>query len=59
MNPHPISFLDDLLLLVCMPSFFLYVAFSSLPALDFKDSSLYGNLVSSILLVIQGLSHIS
>ena len=23
-NPNPISFLDDLLLIICMPSFFLY-----------------------------------
>ena len=30
-NPHPISMLDDLLLFICIPSFFLYTFFNLAP----------------------------
>ena len=31
MNPNPISMLDDLLLFICIPSFFLYTFFNLAP----------------------------
>ena len=36
-NSHPISFLDDLLLFVCMPAFFLYGILILAPALFPKE----------------------
>ena len=30
-NPHPISMLDDLLLFICIPSFFLHTFFNLAP----------------------------
>jgi hypothetical protein len=48
-NPHPISFLDDLLLFICVPSFFLYCMFSTLPGL--AEENFVGNLLTNLLLV--------
>ena len=33
-NPHPISFLDDLLLLICLPAFFLFCVFCAWSGID-------------------------
>lgn len=50
-NPNPISFLDDLLLLICIPSFFMFFSCSILPALTFEDSYQTGNLIANVLMV--------
>ena len=36
-NADPISQLDDLLLFVCIPSFFLYGIFSAVPAIAYSN----------------------
>ena len=36
-NAHPVSQLDDLLLFVCIPSFFLYGIFSIVPAMAYSN----------------------
>ena len=37
-NPHPISFLDDLLLLICLPAFFLFCVLGAIAGIsgDYK-----------------------
>ncbi|XP_071452896.1 proton channel OtopLc-like [Hetaerina americana] len=49
-NHHPVSFLDDLLLFLCIPAFFLYAIFSIVPAVE-KTS--YLSITNTILQVIQ------
>ena len=36
-NPNPISFLDDLLLLICIPSYFLYGLLNIISGVDGDD----------------------
>ena len=48
-NPHPISFLDDLLLFVCIPSFFLYALINIMPV--FQDIDLLPTVFTNVLMV--------
>ena len=52
-NIHPISFLDDLLLFVCMPAFFLYGILILVPALfpAHGDTSTIADITVPIVLV--------
>ena len=38
-NPHPISFLDDLLLLICLPAFFLFCVLGAIAGMEGYDKS--------------------
>ncbi|KAG8222680.1 hypothetical protein J437_LFUL015877 [Ladona fulva] len=49
-NHHPVSLLDDLLLFLCIPAFFLYAIFSIVPAVE-KTS--YLSIINTVLQVIQ------
>ncbi|XP_044729577.1 proton channel OtopLc-like [Chrysoperla carnea] len=49
-NPHPISLLDDLLLFICIPAFFLYAIFSIVPAVRAGNMI---NIVNIMLNVLQ------
>ena len=49
-NPHPINFLDDLLLFICIPSFFMYCLFSAIPGLA-DGSSFTGNVITNTFMV--------
>jgi len=51
-NPNPISFLDDLLLIVCLPSSFSYCILSILPSLT-EDYSDPGNVMTQICTMVQ------
>ena len=33
-NPNPVSFLDDLLLIICLPAFFIYSMLTIVAAID-------------------------
>ena len=46
-NQHPISLLDDLLLFICIPAFFLYAIFSVVPAV------LTNNPLSIVITILQ------
>lgn len=46
-NYHPHSLLDDLLLFICIPAFFVNTIFSMVPAVE------YGNAISIILILLQ------
>ena len=37
LNPHPISLLDDLLLLICLPAFFIYCLLNCISAISGHD----------------------
>ena len=50
-NPHPISMLDDLLLFICIPSFFLYTFFKIAPELSGYMTPRPETLFSTILVV--------
>ncbi len=50
-NPHPINFLDDLLLFICIPSFFMYCLFSAMPVMADENTGFAGNIVTNTLLV--------
>ena len=54
-NPEPISFLDDMLLLMCLPSFFLYslVALGPSIYLEFESELFVVNLLTLIQVLIQ------
>ena len=55
-NPDPISFLDDLLLFFCLPSFFLYSAICFAPLLldsDFELDFFFRNLLMLVQVLIQ------
>ena len=55
-NPNPISFLDDLLLFFCLPSFFLYSAICFAPLLldsDFEVDFFFRNLLMLVQVLIQ------
>jgi hypothetical protein len=49
-NPHPISFLDDLLLFICLPSFFLYF-FVNIFAASSAEENVAGMILSNSLMV--------
>ena len=51
MNPHPISMLDDLLLFICIPSFFLYTIFKMGPQFSGYTSVQPDQLISTVLVV--------
>ena len=51
-NPQPVSLLDDLLLFLCIPCFFLYGIFSIVPAMTYSN---YMSLFVSILQVFHNL----
>ena len=46
-NPNPISFLDDLLLIICIPSFFLYGTLNIISGFDgsFLESTVSTNVL--------------
>lgn len=46
-NPNPVSLLDDLLLFMCIPCFFLYGIFSIVPAMA------YSNYMAIIVIILQ------
>ncbi len=48
-NPHPISMLDDLLLYICIPSFFFYAIVHILPIVG--DSEQWTDIASDVLMV--------
>ena len=50
-NPHPISMLDDLLLFICIPSFFLYTFFKIAPEASGYMTARPETLFSTILVV--------
>ena len=54
-NPHPISFLDDMLLFCCMPSFFLYAYFCLGPSLflAFDAEFFFRNLLIILQVLVQ------
>ena len=55
-NPNPISFLDDLLLFFCLPSFFLYAAICFAPLLldsKFEVDFFFRNLLMLVQVLIQ------
>ena len=55
-NPNPISFLDDLLLFCCLPSFFLYTAVCLSPTLlngQFEAGFFFRNLLILVQVLIQ------
>jgi hypothetical protein len=37
LNPHPISLLDDLLLLICLPAFFIYCLLNCISGISGQD----------------------
>ncbi|XP_065335323.1 proton channel OtopLc-like isoform X2 [Cloeon dipterum] len=49
-NKHAVSLLDDLLLFICIPAFFLYAIFSIMPAVHSKS---YISIATTVLQVIQ------
>ncbi|GLH13980.1 Proton channel OtopLc, partial [Gryllus bimaculatus] len=49
-NKHPISLLDDLLLFICIPAFFLYAIFSIVPAVQRSN---FLSLTTILLQVVQ------
>ncbi|TRY73189.1 hypothetical protein TCAL_00941, partial [Tigriopus californicus] len=51
-NPNAVSFLDDLLLVICIPSFFLYFMVSLLPIFEGSNTS-YGTLLTNVFMIIQ------
>ncbi len=51
-NPHPISLLDDLLLYMCIPSFFLYAVVHMLPMVTDSRGN-WADLLCDVLLVLQ------
>ena len=51
MNPHPISMLDDLLLFICIPSFFLYTFFKIAPEASGYMTACPETLLSTVLVV--------
>ena len=57
-NIHPISFLDDLLLFICMPAFFLYGILILVPALfpAYEDQPTAADVMVPIVLVSGGLT---
>jgi len=50
-NPNPISFLDDLLLLLCVPMFFFYAVVHMAPMI--KEDDNWTDLLTDILMVVQ------
>jgi hypothetical protein len=52
-NPHPISFLDDLLLFICVPSYFLYAIVHIAPIISADDSAKAADMLSDLLMVVQ------
>ena len=53
-NPNPISFLDDLLLFFCLPSFFMYFIVWSAPLVSEPDiSSWIANIMTMVQIFIQ------
>jgi len=50
-NPHPISFLDDLLLFICVPCFFFYAIVHMAPIVKMDDN--VADMLSDILMVTQ------
>ena len=54
-NPHPVSFLDDLLLFFCLPSFFLYAFICLGPSIayEFEAVFFFRNLLILIQVLIQ------
>ena len=46
-NPNPISFLDDLLLIICLPSSFLYGILCILPSVT-SDYGEAGNVMTQV-----------
>ena len=50
-NPHPISFLDDLLLLICLPAFFLYCFLGAYSGMDGKDTKYKSYIAANLLTV--------
>ena len=50
-NPHPISMLDDLLLFICIPSFFLYTFFKIAPEASGYMTARPETLLSTVLVV--------
>ena len=50
-NPHPISFLDDLLLLICLPAFFLYCVLGAYSGMDGKDTKYKSYIAANLLTV--------
>ena len=50
-NPHPISMLDDLLLFICIPSFFLYTFLKMAPEFSGFEPVNAGKWISTILVV--------
>ena len=49
-NPNPISFLDDMLLIVCIPSSFFYCILSILPSI-YDEAYNPGNVITQICMV--------
>ena len=54
-NPHPISFLDDMLLFFCMPSFFLYAIICLGPSvfIEFEAEFFVRNLLILLQVLVQ------
>ena len=54
-NPHPISFLDDMLLFFCLPSFFLYAFICLGPSVfySFEPEFFFRNLLIIIQVLLQ------
>ena len=54
-NPHPISFLDDMLLFLCLPSFFLYAFICFGPSIfyEFEPDFFFRNLLILIQILVQ------
>ena len=54
-NPHPISFLDDMLLFLCLPSFFLYAFICFGPSIfyEFEPDFFFRNLLILIQVLVQ------
>jgi hypothetical protein len=50
-NPNPISFLDDMLLFICLPSFFLYGIFNMIAAIGYETTELRGSFGTNLLMV--------
>lgn len=52
-NPNPISFLDDMLLLICLPFIFFYCLLMIWPAFTGHDHQAAANIITSFLTLIQ------
>jgi hypothetical protein len=53
-NPHPISFLDDFLLFVCLPSFFVYGFINIMPVFFNPAAAPLEQVLKNILMVERG-----